>query len=525
MVMNAKQTKPTGLRMLLVRLEGLGGADSTPAETPAAGAPSASTPGEEVLGLEYLYDQRWLTPAAVVMLLLTSRSTNAMVRQASLSPVPSRVTVNAEWVLNPAGNPSYKLAEVWRKLTALQTAHPTEELVLTRIPLHSFHVTQWQLCGALENCTALTRLDLSDSELFWVSAYGEETHMPRWLYILGRLILNLTGLTHLSLARTMMRDEQAVRLAGMLQFGASLVHLDLRGNGHHGGFNYQTVLALREAWNGPEEGLLVEYRPRYNENKTGPRHRMDYTDDEIRRAFEEVPPRELYSDDGEARLSHPRWSDMTSDSEDEEAGVDPDARRTSASDAWTVVVPRNPHPANGRPHNPHRANRRAERAATATRERGGAATRSSRADDYEPFPDDYEPFHEWVSDWDEPAVLDVSDATDDSEPFQEPFDYDYGPLQVQPTMTNHFVQWRNENLHPDEDNALAYGDMFAAGLVTRRPLQDVTWAHEQHREHLADVPPEGAWRAESSAQAAGELARTGGPQHRRGHTSTRTLPR
>ena len=135
-----------------------------------------------------------------------------MVRQASLSPVPSRVTVNAEWVLNPAGNPSSKLAEVWRKLTALQTTHPTQELVLTRIPLHSFHVTQWQLCGTLENYTSLTRLDLSDSELFWVSAYEEETHMPRWLYILGRLIQNLTGLTHLSLARTMLRDEQAVRL-------------------------------------------------------------------------------------------------------------------------------------------------------------------------------------------------------------------------------------------------------------------------------------------------------------------------
>ena len=127
-----------------------------------------------------------------------------MVRQPSLSSVSSRLTVNEEWVLNPACNPSYKLDEVCRKLTALQTVHPTQELVLTRIPLHWFHVTQWQLCEAMENCTALTRLDLSDTELFWVSAYGEETHMPRWLYILDHLIRNLKGLTHLSLARTML---------------------------------------------------------------------------------------------------------------------------------------------------------------------------------------------------------------------------------------------------------------------------------------------------------------------------------
>ena len=88
--------------------------------------------------------------------------------------------------------------------------------------------------------------------------------------------------------------------------------------------------ALREAWNGPEEGLLVEYRPWFDENKAGPRHRMDYTDDEIRHSFEEVPPRELYSDDEEARLIHPRLIDMMSDSDDEEAGVDPDARHGNA---------------------------------------------------------------------------------------------------------------------------------------------------------------------------------------------------
>jgi len=121
---------------------------------------------------------------------------------------------------------------------------------------------------------------------------------------------------------------------------------------------------------------------------------MDYTDDEIRHSFEEVPPRELYSDDEEVRLIHPRLIDMMRDSDDEEAGVDPDTRhgnafsprtstsidsddeetgvdpdarhgnafhggrwwrddhafssRTSTSDVWTVVVPRNPYPTNRR---------------------------------------------------------------------------------------------------------------------------------------------------------------------------------
>jgi hypothetical protein len=47
--LNVKQEKPTGLGMLLVRLQALNDANSTPAA--------------DVFELEYFYDMRWVTPA------------------------------------------------------------------------------------------------------------------------------------------------------------------------------------------------------------------------------------------------------------------------------------------------------------------------------------------------------------------------------------------------------------------------------------------------------------------------------
>jgi hypothetical protein len=308
--------KPTGLSMLLVRLQGLNDAN------------------------EPLYEGDWLTPSAVNMLRQTSRSTNAMVRQSGRSSVSSRVTVNADWVLNPAGDRAEKLDEVWRKLAALQTVHPTTELVLTRIPLHRADVSA--LVSALGNM-ALTRLDLSDTELFAYQAADAADD------IVERLLRNQTRLSHLSLARTEMRDETAVRLAAWVREFGVLVHLDLRGNGHHGGFSYETCRALHLAWNGPIGGLRLQLRPGIHDiHEAGPRLRMDYADDEIGPGYRQLAIDRLrnrdrlrhrlrgwYTGDDSEDDEYGSWADTMSD---EEAGVDPDRE----------VVPRHPHPAGRR---------------------------------------------------------------------------------------------------------------------------------------------------------------------------------
>jgi hypothetical protein len=373
-----------------------------------------------------------------------------MVRQAGLSSLPSRVTVNVDWVLNPDGNPAHELDEVWRKLAALQTVQPTTELVLTRIPLHRADVSALAL--ALGTWTELTRLDLSDTDLF-VEPYGAI------YYIVDHLLQ--TRLTHLSLARTEMRDVEAVRLAAWLrESGASLVHLDLRDNGHHGGFNYETVRALEEAWNGPPDGLLVEYRTLYDTNEAGPRLRMAYADDEIgpvdscRRANRPVyswaierlinlnRSRDRYRGDRSSweaalDLDEAHGNGGASDEEagvdpdtrhgndgatDEEAGVDPDARHGDGgarSGGWSVVAPRNTHKG-GRRVTPAVVTPAAG-AATRARAHDGpvrsSRDRGRRGDYYYNRSRDYHPRKDWwYDDWDydsdddsgDDLVLDVS---------------------------------------------------------------------------------------------------------------------